>query len=824
MELLDGENLRARLRRPAFTWRKALEVVAAVAEGLAAAHARGIIHRDLKPENIFLTKDGQVKVLDVGIARVQAVPATQAPAAASTVTCATVPGTVLGTVGYMSPEQARGLEVDARSDVFSLGVVLYELVAGRPPFAGTTASDVIAAILTTEPPPLVRSVPEVPAELERIVRKALRKDPGERYQVIHDLALDLKGLKHELELEAELGRRFHSGSGGRGGVGRGGGQVETAHTVSSAEYLVSEVKRHKWGAGLAFAMLALAAAGLIYGLYRPTGRPRFQRMNQDRLTTHTKALEAAISPDGKLVVYAKDDAGRQSLRLIQVATRQDSPYVLPDDVEYLGLTFSHDGNYVYFSRRDKREVGDLRSAVYQMPSLGGTHRRLIPRVDSAITLSPDDKRLAFVRNDTSRGESLLITANADGSGAQELASRRMPNFFLEPAWSPDGQTIACSAQNNVGDRITSVVVAVSLAGGTVKPITDQEWAEIRRVAWFSDGSDMMVVAKDPVSRLFQLWQVSYPGGEAQKIKDLYSYRSLSLTKASDALVSVHYERFSHISILRDGDAGPARRIIDGWEEGMGLAWTADGKIVYRSLASGNPDIWMIGVDGSDKKQLTFDPAADYQPAADPSGHYIFFASYRAGTSNIWRMAPDGSPPTRLTRGIYDAEPNCSPDGCWVVYTDYGAQTHSLWKISVDGSQKVHLTDMKSNWPVFSPDGQWIACLSKSAETDNKWRIMIIPSQGGQPIKPFLALPPTALGSDTFPPFRWDANGRALIYVDRRDGVSNLWSLPIDGGPPKPLTTYVTSESIFNYDQSHDGQQFALTRGEFKGDVVLISDH
>ncbi len=278
-EFIDGETLRAAISRSRLTLRAALDVAIQVASALVAAHKAGIVHRDIKPENIMVRRDDRVvKVLDFGLAKLMDTP-TQQLADSSVPTKAMIQtdvGVVMGTVSYMSPEQARGLAVDERTDIWSLGVVLYEMVAGRLPFAGETASDVIAAILKTEPPILSRLAPDVPAELERIVTKVLRKDEEERYQSIKELALDLKSLKQRLEFEAEIERtgapdKFRvPPSGGLFTPVKNppeGGTLNSIHTTSSAEYIVHEIKRHQRGALLILATLLTMTAAVAYFTY-----------------------------------------------------------------------------------------------------------------------------------------------------------------------------------------------------------------------------------------------------------------------------------------------------------------------------------------------------------------------------------------------------------------------------------------------------------------------------------------------------------------------------------------------------------------------------
>lgn len=279
-ELVEGQTLRRRMACATINLSQTLDVGIQVASALHAAHQAGIVHRDIKPENIMLRPDGIVKVLDFGLAKLTEQPSPQIDTEAPTSRrSGTEPGTVMGTVNYMSPEQARGLKVDARTDIFSLGVVLYEMVAGRAPFEGNTTSDVIVSILEREPPPLVRYLPETPKELQRIVIKTLRKDLEERYQTSKDLLVDLKSLKEEMQFEARLDHSASPDSAGRlavatksgrssadtaDGVVTRTGDIAAAPVTSSAEYLVGAMKRHKKVLVALVAILAVSIAAIFY--------------------------------------------------------------------------------------------------------------------------------------------------------------------------------------------------------------------------------------------------------------------------------------------------------------------------------------------------------------------------------------------------------------------------------------------------------------------------------------------------------------------------------------------------------------------------------
>ncbi|MGH9901656.1 MAG: DPP IV N-terminal domain-containing protein, partial [Pyrinomonadaceae bacterium] len=656
-----------------------------------------------------------------------------------------------------------------------------------------------------------------PDELERIVTKALAKDREERYQTVKDMLIDLRRLKRRVDIESELGRpvslQWNSGDAtlaiGRervltpnadrptdGAPTRTGILAATRRTLSG-EYVTGKIRRHKTGATIALAVLIAALGGVALGLYQSLTGPRrgadtvasFQTMRMARLTTHGKASDAAVSPDGKYVAYVLDEAGRQSVWVKMVASATSNVQVVPPaEANYWGLRFSRDGNYLYYVTAGKEVPVPT---LYQMPVLGGPSRRIISNVNSGVALSPDGARLAFVRSDfPSEGETALMIANADGGGERVLAGRKAPDFFPfwgGPAWSPDGKKIACAAGSFAGGYHIRIV-AVSVEDGKEEPVTSEKWQEMGRLGWTGDGGGLVVAAADRIFSSLQLWHVSYPSGAARKItNDLNNYRDVSLTADGSALAIVQSTQVSNVWVTPPGadgatvEAARAAQITSGGSNNDGLngiAWTPDGRVVYGSNASGNRDIWMVESDGSDQRQLTTNAGTNLSVTVSPDGRYVVFTSDRAGSPHIWRMNIDGGDPVRLTGGAGEEHANCSPDGRWVAYTSIASGKQTLWKVPIDGGEAVQLTNRDAERPVFSPDGKFIACRYHE-EPNAPWRIAVIPAEGGEPVRTF-DFPPTF---NRFGGAQWTSDGRALLYVDTRGGVSNIWKQPADGGSP-----------------------------------------
>lgn len=522
-EYIDGETIRQRLSNASLSVREALDIAIQVANALDAAHQTGIIHRDIKPENVMLRRDGYVKVLDFGLAKLS-----ESPDAADNTETPTVvqvdtdPGTVLGTVNYMSPEQARGLALDSRTDLFSLGVVLYEMITARPPFEGKTAGELIALIISKEPPPLARYSNEAPEALQWIVTKALTKNRDDRYQTARDMMVDLRRLKQELEFEAaraqvitpNLDDRITTETRAQAIIDTGDELARktgdaTALTTSSTEVILSEIRRHKKGAALILVGLAIVIAGLAMGISKliskkqttPLSSQPFANMKLTRLTTTGKASCAAISPDGKYVAHALGGKGQQSLWLRHIATGSDTEIVPADQVDYTALIFSPDGNYIYFLRWESVEGG-----MYRVPVLGGSVKMLARDVDGGISLSPDGQHLVYARGYPQRDEGIIATSNADGAGEQRLVTHRQRDVYPPsssrawgPSWSPNGEMIAYALRSADTSGSYWNVMSIRVNDHSEQQITHQQWRSVGQLAWLSDGSGLIVAASDKES-------------------------------------------------------------------------------------------------------------------------------------------------------------------------------------------------------------------------------------------------------------------------------------------------------------------------------------
>jgi len=842
-EFVDGETLRQRQAHTPLKLTEILDLAIQVVSALAAAHQAGIVHRDIKPDNIMLRRDGYAKVVDFGLAKLTQTAKASADTSLSTMLQVdTGTGVVMGTTAYMSPEQARGLELDARTDIWSLGVVLYEMLSGATPFKGDTASDLIVSILERDPAPLV-TTPMVPSELDWIVRRALRKDREERYQTARELLGDLRGLKQQLEF-ARMERSVapDAATATDSGVAKPSWSdvQNTALTTNEPRVLPTEqIERTPTGAqphlfartlGIrtiaiagVLAALLIAAAVIAYKIWPGKKATPFQSMKITRLTNSGKVIDATLSPDGKYIVYSLSDAGKQSLWIRQVSTANDKLIVPPASLGFFGVTFSRDGNDLYYvvKAMDK-------GILYRLPALGGTPVKILESLDGPVSFSPDGKQMVLVRgNYPNPGESALVIANTAGGGERNLATRKLPEYFAPlfvtgPSWSPDGNLVAASVGRHGSP---SHVFAFAVADGKAMDLTPSPWQFTSRAEWLPDMSGLLVVAGEAVGAT-QIWFLSYPGGERRRItNDLSGYRGIGLAADGAKFSTIQQTGLVNIWIAPDGDANRAVQLPTGnigffGTSGSSLSWTPEGGIVFVSNETDNLDIWSMDSKGENRLQLTTKAGQNFSPVVSPDGRYVVFTSNRAGRRNIWRMGIDGGDQTPLTSGLADGFATVSPDSRWVFYSSLVSGKPTLWRVAIDGGTPVELTNRPATTPMVSPDGNFIAYLYPDS-TDPLAppnRMAIMPIAGGEPIKTFSFQGPTIVGTSA----HWSTDGRSILYTVNNNNVTNIWSQPLEGGPPRQVTDFKDS-FMTGFAWSRDGKILGCTRGVLTRDAVLISD-
>lgn len=847
MEYVDGVTLREYLNGAALPvepgapvgarrikLHEVLGIIIQIAAALDAAHEAKVVHRDIKPENIMIRRrDAIVKVIDFGLAKL-----VERPAVTETGTTApmfTQLDAVMGTYAYMSPEQTvKSHDVDSRSDIWSLGVVLYEMITGRVPFEGRDKHRQVIAIQESDPAPLTLYAQRIPERLEEIVARTLAKSPDERYQSAKDLLIDLRNLSRRLDLDAEMDRAQPPEQHTRGDNGRNqSAPAPAAESGRAADQsgrltvyrIVQGIKRNKLAAALTCIAVSAVAIGIYFGTRQQTvqkkssSSPTLVEPTKLLLTDSGKVTRACISPKGKFVAYVLSDAGKQSLMLMN-RENQSKPISLvpPTEENYWGLTFSPDTNYVYYlTRKRGKAVGNL----YRVAVSEGTPEHLIEDVDSIVTFSPDGRKMAFVRwhND---GETDLWTANEIGKDLQLRATSRSVVFNGVPAWSPDGQLVACPIWDKKARHET--VTGIRVSDGERVDFTQEHWNDVGQLAWVSNDRLLIIAGEEKYGK--QIWYLSYPDGQAQQLTSgPDDYTDLSLTKDSNALITVQSRKQSNVYVAPAGNPDSAKNLTNGTGvAGNYVTWTRDGRIIYDSQINNNIDLWVMNPDGTHQQRLTSDSDSykDFFPSASSAGPDVVFISNRSGTDHVWRMNDDGSNPIQLSFGeTSEKNPVLTPDGSWVICEIEGIG--GLWKLPIDGGTPPQR--LISDWafrPAVDPKGQRIAYwlfAGPEGSTAREVFLEIMAFPDGIPItRPIKMFPSTDFDVN----LQWSADSKNILYVDKRNGVSNIWSKSINDDEPQQKTQFKTG-NIFSFAYSPDESQLALTKGSIAGEVMLMTN-
>jgi Tol biopolymer transport system component len=737
-ELLEGTSLAERIAQGPMPVRKALEVIVQVARGLDAAHRRGIVHRDLKPANVFLTPQAQVKILDFGVAKLQGPEPHGLRGDGAVVP--TLPGIVLGTVGYMSPEQVRAETVDERSDQFSLGCVAYELLSGQPPFARPTAPQTLAAVLETDPSPLHDVAPRVPRPVAWVVERCLAKDPHDRYTATADLVRDL---------ELTLGRLSEMSE----------SQAFTGRGRSLRAALA------RWALPLAAVVAAIVLAAWWS---RPDPPPSVPVIRY--LTYSGRDSSPAASPDGKTIAFSSTRDGRRRIWLKQLGSGSEAPLTAGEDDH---PRFSRDGSTILFTRTEDQQV-----SLYRVPSVGGEPRKL---VDGALygDFSPDGQQIAFVRKPADQEDAVLAVASADGTNERDLArldATRFPGWpFARPRWSPDGSTLAATASTlQLGTPTAAILVDVK-TGAMRRPASPGEFGVWRGgLAWA--GPDQIVCA-EPESLVGQQTGTSSGVG----LLDLRSGRTRRLLWSPVAIVGLDVigpgqlilEARSLRQSLREVPLRPSPGAAERWLTRGNSAdrqptYSPDGEwVVFSSNRNGNLDLWAVSRTSGAVRRLTDHPAHDSDPGFTPDNR-LLWSSNRSGVFEVWIAESDGSGARQLTNDGVDAEnPVSTPDGRFVVYASANPASHGLMRIARDGSGATLLVPGNVIEPEVSPDGSLLAFVANDGS--NRPTLRVVRLEDGKavwetPLPAWASNAGIDLGR-----CRWLPDSRSLAFILRERG-------------------------------------------------------
>ncbi|HEY6928863.1 MAG TPA: protein kinase [Thermoanaerobaculia bacterium] len=794
-ELVDGTSLREMLHQGPLPIPTVLELAAQIASGLAAAHEKGIVHRDLKPENVLVTRSGTVKIADFGLAK-QSTPGDTIQSQMTTSPLSlTEAGMVLGTVAYMSPEQAKGSPVDYRSDQFSLGLVLYEMLSGRRALQRDSVAETLSSILRDEPEPLDPGL-RVPEHLKWILERCLAKEARRRYASTRDLAMDLETSRQRGSEAAPASRSW----------------ADAAGPKSRAPRLPQLA---------AVAVLALAAgAALALWFRRPAVRdvPRLYS-----LTYSGHDSSPAVSPDGKTIAFASDRDGRSRIWLKQLSTAGEAPLTEgPDN----SPRFSPDGSTILFARSEGE-----RSTLYRMAVVGGEPRRLVDNANEG-DWSPDGKRLVFVRWIPDNGGTFVGLADSDGTQQRDLARiQALP--LIHPRWSPDSRTVGLIETAN-GGAMRSIFLVSAENGKVAKlsPARNHGW--LTSLAWTDSDTVVYGEADSAVAAVTgSSAHVVLQNIRTQKWETLLwtpsSGQILDLVSPGRIVFDVNSVRENLREVPLSPRAGDSQRrwLTRGSSGDRQPTYSPDGQwVLFSSNRSGNLDLWEVSSKTGIPRRLTDDTADDWDPAFSPDGKHVLWSSNRSGQFEIWMANADGSDARKITSDGQDAEnPSMTPDGAWIVYGSFNHEHPGIWKIHPDGTGLASVIKGISPYPELSPDGRYVTC--RTNDDPSHVTLRVFRFSDGAPTAFHAALEirrgfsATSVGRP-----RWMPDGKSIVFVGQNDeGVYGLYVQEFDperdtGRTRRPLGEFDSELSTESFGISPDGARIVLAGWEQLSSLVM----
>jgi Tol biopolymer transport system component/tRNA A-37 threonylcarbamoyl transferase component Bud32 len=788
MACYEGETLKNKIKDKRLKIKDTIDYATQIVEALQAAHDKGIVHRDIKPANIFITNEGVVKILDFGLAKLHGQ------------TKITKAGTTLGTLAYMSPEQIQGHRVDARSDIFSFGVLLYEMLTGQLPFKGEYESAMIYSILNEEPKPLTKQKTGLPVALERMVTRALIKNPIERYQHAHELLLDLKTLKNTPVKIPDKQKRF------------------------------LKIFRPVWGTVSLILLLMLLVS--IYLYTRPDEGNVYQIKRTSPLTT-SPGLEQdpSWSPEGTRLAYTSDESGNMDIWVMQIAAGQRIN-LTRDFTGYDGKpAWSPDGEWIAFvSERDG-------GGIFIMPALGGIPKRIISlsfaislsRIGSIpyVSWSPDGSRLAYAV----AGSLYTIPAAGGIPAKMPLPPTGLIAGYSEPAWSPDGSCIACTGF--LAEGVATSQIWSSLPGKSDPiPVTEGKYLDHNPV-WSSDGQQLFFISDRGGS--FDVWWLPVnergePAGDAQSLTAGAGVGAIALSRNGTHMAFskvIDRSNIWSIPIIPDRPV----KLVEAMEHTSennyieSVVISPDGDwIAFDCNRRGNMDIWIMHKNGGEVRTLTTNPAHDWCPYWSPDGKTIVFHSMRSGNRDLYMIPVGGGAITQLTsHPAEDLLPIWSPDGKKIAFLSNRAGNMDAWLMNSSGGEFRQLTfnetqDLAVAW---APDSKQIVfCTNRTGY----YELFMIPETLFDVPNENRQLTQLTHGKWTIiNAVYWTPDGQTIYsYGVGGPGErgANLWAVSVVDGSARPLIDFHGSSKEPSHSLSSDGKRIYFPLWERIGDLWL----
>ncbi|MEP7310263.1 MAG: protein kinase [Acidobacteriota bacterium] len=778
-ELLEGESLPSRLRSGALPWRKAVDYARQIAEGLAAAHDRHIVHRDVKPENLFVTSDGRIKILDFGIAKLTR--PNDDGTGHSAFATETNAGIVLGTAGYMSPEQVRGEAVDARSDLFSVGAILYEMLVGRPAFARETAAETMAAVLREDPPLST----DISVPLARIVARCLEKTPETRFQSARDLAFGLDVL------------------------------TDTSATAAPAA-VVATPRRWRTALGFAVVVLSLMTAAAAWlarspspALETPLANAQFTRF------TNWEGTEggAEISPDGKFVAFLADRDGQFDIWLSQVGTgyfrnlTADIPGLQPIGATFRKFGFTGDGAEIWFSP----DTGPSMAQMI-MPLMGGTPRAFLDKGATAPSWSADGTRLTYFKNED--GDPLFVADRAGADARQVLVQKGVHNH--NPVWSSDGQWIYFASGLDPTDAMD--VWRIRPSGQSLERLTERGTA-VNFLAPL-DARTLLYVARAEDRSGPWLWALEVERKVRRRVSSgLGQYTSVSASRDGRRVVATVANPSAslwRVPLLdrqaEDRDAHPyplptARALAPRFR---------GASLFYLSAVGTGDGLWRAQDGQASEVQRGADEPLSEPPAISPDGSRVAIVVRHDGKRHLQIVSVDGRSSRTLAAALEiqgaagQGTADWSPDGAWIVTGGRDAQGPGLFKVHVDSGVPVRLVAGQAVNPVWSPDGNLIVYAGRFFTGQ-------VELLGVRPDATPVVLPPVRARPGGY---RFLPDGTGLVYLPFIPSL-DFWLVDFATNTPRQLTRLGNQGSLATFDITPDGRAIVFDRSRENSDIVLI---
>jgi serine/threonine protein kinase/Tol biopolymer transport system component len=785
MELVEGKTLTRVIPRSGLSLPRFFRIAIPLTEAVAAAHEKGITHRDLKPGNVMVTEEDRIKVLDFGLAKLRHEPEATGDSAAST-EAATGEGRVLGTAPYMSPEQVQGKAVDHRSDVFSLGILLYEMVTGDRPFQGDTPAEVASSILREAPEPVTDRKADLPRDLGKIIRRCLEKEPRKRFQSTLDLANELEELRREVDSGEAL--------------------LSSGAPITAIR---AEGKRRVWLVGGAVVAALAAVAVTVVSRWNPSEPAPLPRLANAAKLTAALGVEdyPTWSPDGRTLAYQSDQAGNWDIWVTQVGSTEAVNRTADSPADDIRPSWSPDGRWIAFF--SQREGG----GYFVMPAVGGTARKVAswPPGEGDPTpaaWSPDSTQIVYARGQYTEPRLEILMLSSRVSKTLPLPARPRNNTIRDLSWSPDGRWLAYA--RSLSDRSLAAELWVTrpsdgesfqLTGGTS---TDRSptWSDSRELHFVSDRGG----AGD-------LWRHTLgddlPEGDPQQVT--VGIETIRAAFSADGrrlayTVGRSVENAHRVPLLESRPTTwmDATQLTFDEANFGSIDVSHDGRLVFSSHRGGNSDLWTLPVVGSTPQQLTTHTADDFAPRWKPDGSEVLFCSLRTGHREVWVVPVGGGPARQVTRGESESRwPDWAPSGMEIAKHGGG-----LFIVPAQGGEERRLTSHpEDHFADWSPDGRWVVFSSARDGTRRVWRV---PASGGRAER-------LTEGAGLFP--RWSRDGKQIYFIGAEERRDNVWVLSLETREERPVTALTGRPGRLGLRAlATDGQSLYFAWEEPRGDI------